>query len=241
VILTDHNHPDQAAPGVLESEIVAIIDHHNLGGLQTLRPVTMLCDPVGCTSTLIAELFQRYAAPLPPTLAGAMLGAILSDTVHFRSPTTTARDRAAVSWLEQQSGEHAPSLARALFRARLPHPVPAPSWWVRSNWKVYTFADQQIGIGQVELTDIEDMMPPVSELRRELQVAVGEEGLTAAFLLLTDILEQRSLLLAADPASEALATRAFGHPFVHERLPLPGVMSRKQQVMPPLAAALAAD
>jgi manganese-dependent inorganic pyrophosphatase len=240
VILTDHNHPDQTAPGATESQIVAIVDHHNLGGLQTLQPLMMLCEPVGCTSTLIAELFQRMGAPLAPGLAGAMLGAILSDTVHFQSPTTTQRDRNAAGWLEQQSGEAAAPLARALFRARLPDPTPPASWWVRSNWKVYTVGDQQIGIGQIELTDIAQVMPPTSALRQELQAAVREARLTTAFLLLTDILDRRSVLLAADDVGEAVAQRAFGGTFVNGELALPGVMSRKQQVMPPLAAVLAA-
>lgn len=240
VILTDHNHPDQMAPGATESQIVAIVDHHNLGGLQTLTPLLILCEPVGCTSTLIAELFERTGAPLSPALAGAMLGAIVSDTVHFQSPTTTQRDRTAAAWLEQQSGEGAAALARALFRARLPDPVPPASWWVRSNLKAYTVGDQQIGIGQIELTDIEQVKPPTSELRRELQAAVREARMTTAFLLLTDILERRSVLLAADEGGEAVAERAFGGAFVDHELALPGVMSRKQQVMPPLAAALAA-
>ncbi len=240
VILTDHNHPDQAAPGVTESEIIAIVDHHNLGGLQTLQPLTILCEPVGCTATLIAELFQQRGAPLEAALAGAMLGAILSDTVHFRSPTTTQRDRAAAAWLEQQSGEQATTLARGLFRARLPDPVPPPSWWIRSNWKAYTFDDQRIGIGQVELTEIEEVMPSAQELRKELQAVVREAGLTTGFLMLTDILERRSLLLAADGVGEALAMRAFDAPFIDDRLALPGVMSRKKQVVPPLLAALAA-
>jgi manganese-dependent inorganic pyrophosphatase len=240
IILTDHNHPEQMAPGATESQIVAIVDHHNLGGLQTLTPLLILCEPVGCTSTLIAELFERTGSPLSPGLAGAMLGAILSDTVHFQSPTTTQRDRNAAGWLEQQSGEGAAALARALFRARLPDPVPPASWWVRSNWKVYTVGDHQLGIGQIELTDIEQVKPPTSELRRELQAAVREARVTTAFLLLTDILERRSVLLAADEAGEAIAQRAFGGAFVHGELALPDVMSRKQQVMPPLAAVLAA-
>ncbi|NTW01034.1 MAG: putative manganese-dependent inorganic diphosphatase, partial [Oscillochloris sp.] len=93
VILTDHNHPEQAAPGITESQIIAIVDHHNLGGLQTLQPLAIHCDTVGSTCTLIAELYRQTGAPLPAALAGAMLGAILSDTVQFRSPTTTPRDR----------------------------------------------------------------------------------------------------------------------------------------------------
>lgn len=238
VILTDHNHPDQTVPGATESEIVAIVDHHNLGGLQTLQPLSMLCEPVGCTSTLIAELFQRCDAPLTPELAGAMLGAILSDTVHFRSPTTTPRDHAAAAWLEQRSGEQASQLARDLFRARLPTPIPPPSWWIHSNWKVYRVGDAQIGIGQIELTDVEQVMPPVTVLRNELQTAVREAGLRTGFLMLTDILDERSLLIAADAAGEELAARAFKASFVDGQLALPKVMSRKQQVMPILAASL---
>jgi manganese-dependent inorganic pyrophosphatase len=168
-----------------------------------------------------------------------MLAAILSDTVHFRSPTTTTRDREAVAWLEERSGLDATTLARSMFRARLPDPVPPPAWWITSNWKTYTFGDQQIGIGQVELADIEHVIPSISELRRELTAAARAQGLTTAFLMLTDILDERSILLAADTTGETLATRAFGGTFVEDQLALPNVMSRKKQVLPPLAAALA--
>jgi manganese-dependent inorganic pyrophosphatase len=239
VILTDHNHPDQTAPGVTESTIVAIVDHHSLGGLQTLQPLTVICEPVGCSCTLIAELYRRGGAPLPRPLAGAMLGAVLSDTVAFRSPTTTARDRAAAAWLAEVSGEPIEALARAMFRARLPDPPPPASWWVGHDWKVYRFGQNEIGIGQVELTDIEAVMPPVAELRAGLQQAMRRAGLAAAFLMLTDILEQRTLLLVADDAGALLAARAFGVEAADGRVLLPGVMSRKQQVVPPLAAALA--
>jgi manganese-dependent inorganic pyrophosphatase len=168
-----------------------------------------------------------------------MLGAILSDTVHFRSPTTTQRDREIVAWLEEQSGEDAAELARAMFRARLPDPAPPATWWISNNWKAFTFGDQQIGIGQVELTEIESLIPPKEELRQELRNAVRDQGLTTAFLMLTDILEERSILLAANAAGEALAERAFDTTFVDGQMALPGVMSRKKQVVPPLAGAIA--
>lgn len=239
VILTDHNHPDQTAPGVPESEIVAIIDHHNLGGLQTLRPLTILCEPVGCTCTLITELYQRHQLPLAPQLAAGMLAAILSDTVHFRSPTTTERDRRAVAWLEQQSGQDAATLARGLFRARLPRPTPPAAWWVESNLKTYTFGAHAIGIGQVELTDIEAVMPPIEQLHAELSRVVQQQRLTTAFLLLTDILGEYSLLLASDAQGEQLSTQAFGQPFAGGASRLEHVMSRKKQVVPRIAAVLA--
>jgi manganese-dependent inorganic pyrophosphatase len=118
VILTDHNHADQAAAGVSESEILAIIDHHNLGGLRTLMPLRMQVEPLGCTCTLIAEQYRRHRAPLIASMAGAMLGAILSDTVEFRSPTTTERDRKAAKWLAEKAGKDMGKLACSLFRAR---------------------------------------------------------------------------------------------------------------------------
>lgn len=238
VILTDHNHPDQAAPGVTESQILAIVDHHNLGGLQTLQPLAIHCDVVGCTCTLIAELYRQSGAPLPASLAGAMLGAILSDTVQFRSPTTTARDRAIAHWLEEQSGEQIDALARRMFRARLPEPIPPPSWWAARDRKIFSFGAMRFSISQVELTDVAEVMPPAEALREALQAGVAADGLDTAFLLLTDILEQSSLVIAANAAGEDLAQRAFtGTPTQHGLL-LPGVMSRKKQVIPPLAAVL---
>ncbi|KPV54329.1 hypothetical protein SE17_04415 [Kouleothrix aurantiaca] len=238
IILTDHNHPDQAAPGVAESQVIGIIDHHNLGGLQTLQPLSIHCEPVGSTCTLVAELYRQAGAPLTAALAGAMLGAVLSDTVQFRSPTTTARDRAIASWLADISGQSLEVLAHGLFRARVPHPIPPASWWVNRDSKVFAFGETRFSISQVELTDIAEVMPPADELRRALMNLVAEHGLTSAFVLLTDILDQSSILLAANPAGEASAMRAFGGSFVDGQLVLPGVMSRKKQVVPPLAAAL---
>ena len=239
VILTDHNHPGQAAPGVGESAVLAIIDHHNLGGLQTLQPLTIQIEPVGCTCTLIAEQYQAAGLAPEAKLAGAMLGAILSDTVQFRSPTTTPRDRAAAEWLAALSGEQIDTLARRLFRARLPDPSPPANWWISRDWKVYNVGAQRVGIAQVELVDVEAVLPPAEELRRELTAAVEREGLLTAFLMLTDILEGGSVLLAANAAGESLGRAAFGAPFVGGRITLPGVVSRKKQVAPLVAAALA--
>jgi manganese-dependent inorganic pyrophosphatase len=238
IILTDHNHPDQAAPGVAESQIIAIIDHHNLGGMQTLQPLSIHCDPVGSTCTLIAELFRWHAAPLTSALAGAMLGGVLSDTVQFRSPTTTRRDREIAAWLAEHSGQQIDELAHRMFRARLPDPIPPASWWVSRDMKIFAFSDVRFSISQVELTDVAEVMPPPNDLREALANLVAEHGLTTAFVLLTDILEQSSILLAANAEGDALAERAFSGNLVDGQLVLPGVMSRKKQVVPPLAAAL---
>jgi manganese-dependent inorganic pyrophosphatase len=239
VILTDHNHPGQAAPGVAESAVLAIIDHHNLGGLQTLQPLTMIVEALGCTCTIIAELYRRAGHAPEPPLAGAMLGAILSDTVAFRSPTTTPRDREAAAWLAELSGEQPDELAHSLFRARLPDPPPPAEWWVGRDWKAYTFGEATIGIAQVELVDVERVAPPVEELRRELAATARRGGLDTAFLILTDILEGGSLLLAADEAGERIATRAFGREFAGHQLSLPDVVSRKKQIVPRIAGAMA--
>ena len=239
VILTDHNHSDQAAAGVSESEILAIIDHHNLGGLRTLAPLRMQVEPLGCTCTLIAEQYRRHHAPLTGPMAGAMLGAILSDTVEFRSPTTTERDRKAAGWLAEKAGEDMGELARTMFRARLPSPSPPPRWWVHHDWKIYRFGGKEIGIGQTELTEIEKSMPPVKALRDELEMSAKESGLFMAVLVMTDILEERSLLLANDEKGLDLAGFAFNtSPDDSGLLALPGVMSRKKQVVPLLATAL---
>lgn len=130
-------------------------------------------------------------------------------------------------------------LARALFRARLPSPVPPPRWWVHHDWKIYRFGGQEIGIGQTELTEIEKFMPPVEALKEELRTTTKASGLFMAFLVMTDILEERSFLLAGDARSLDIASRAFKTlPDNSGLLGLPGVMSRKKQVVPTVAAAL---
>ena len=236
IILTDHNHPGQAAAGVSQSEILEIIDHHNLGGLNTLEPLRMLVEPVGSSCSLIAERYRRHEAPLTAGLAGAMLGAILSDTVEFRSPTTTSRDREIAAWLAGIAGEKIADLARSLFGARMPTPAPPPSWWVHHDWKIYRFGDKEIGIGQTELTDIEKSMPSVEDLRGELKKAAENSGLFMAVLMLTDILEERSLVLTHDDNGLDLTANAFNRPVnAAGMIELPGVMSRKKQFVPPLA------
>jgi len=159
--------------------------------------------------------------------------------VEFRSPTTTPRDRKAAQWLAEKAGEDIGRLARDMFRSRLPFPPPPPRWWVHHDWKIYRFGDKEIGIGQTELTEIEKCMPKVELLHDELWKAAKESGLFMAVLVLTDILEERSLLLVNDEKGLGLAAHAFSaSPNASGLLVLPGVMPRKQQVVPPLAAAL---
>jgi len=142
-------------------------------------------------------------------------------------------------WLSEKAGEDMGVLARALFRARLPSPSPPPRWWVHHDWKIYRFGGEEIGIGQTELTDIEKSMPPVKALQDELHASAKASGLFMAFLVMTDILEERSLLLANDERGLELASHAFKIlPDDSGFLTLPGVMSRKKQVVPTVAAAL---
>ena len=148
------------------------------------------------------------------------------------------RSRVA-AWLERHSGQVASTLARELFRARLPTPIPAATWWIESNLKTYTFNDQTIGIGQVEVTEIELVMPPIAVLRAEMTRVMQERHLLTTYLLLTDIVGEYSLLVAAEAHGERIAEQAFGQGFVDGYSRLDGVMSRKQQVIPQIAAVLA--
>jgi manganese-dependent inorganic pyrophosphatase len=159
--------------------------------------------------------------------------------VQFRSPTVTERDRTIAAWLSEKSGQQIESLAHSMFRARLPDPIPSATWWVNRDMKIFTFGEIRFSISQVELTHIAEVMPPAEELRNALADLANEQRLTSAFVLLTDILDQSSIMLAANSEGEAIAERAFGRTFHDGQLPLPGVMSRKKQVVPPLAAALA--
>ena len=163
VILTDHNHADQAAAGVSESDILAIIDHHNLGGLSTLTPLRMQVEPLGCTCTLIAEQYRRHRAPLTKPMAGAMLEPSCPIPWSFALPQPQSGTEKRRDGWPKRPGKYGGAGPRPVSGPPA-HPSPPPRWWVHHDWKIYRFGGKEIGIGQTELTEIEKSMPPVKAI-----------------------------------------------------------------------------
>ncbi|MDX6484263.1 MAG: manganese-dependent inorganic pyrophosphatase [Gaiellaceae bacterium] len=238
VLLVDHAERAQSVFGIEEAEIVEILDHHHIGSIETKHPVTAIFDPVGSTATLVTERFRQ--AGIEPTRPAAtmLMGAIASDTVLLTSPTTTARDRAAVGHLEGLLSLDAIAFGREMFeRSSDVSQVTAEDLVVRDLKEYELDGNRSLSVAQIETVG-----STLSERTGELLEAVEQHrkrhDQVLFALMVTDILARSTTLLVSGP--EQLAERAFGKPVVDGTIDLPGVMSRKKQVAPVLMAAASA-
>ena len=235
VLLVDHPAAAQSVPGVEEAEIVEILDHHHIGSIETRIPVRATFDPVGSTATLVIERFRQSGMEPTRPSATMLLGAILSDTVILNSPTTTERDHAVVAYLEQVLALDATEFGREMFENTSDlERVPAEEI-VGRDAKDYEAGGHTLRIAQVETVG-QDLEERRDELVDALDAVREREGHALVALMVTDIMGKNSKLYVSGerPAVE----RAFGRGQNGGVIDLPGVMSRKKQVVPPLLAAL---
>ena len=247
IVLVDHSQRAQSVEGLDTAEVVEMVDHHNLGDVETGAPIFVLADPVGATATLIAEMYLEptrwFHLPHPErvtldaTTAGLLLSAIISDTLLLRSPTTTARDRRALATLAEQTGVDPAALAQEMFAARSDISARSAGDLVGNDYKPYQFGGKAVGVAQVDVLSFEAVRGRYDELRAELAAAKARQGLDVYVLMMTDIIGEATDLLF-DPDSRAAVERAFGVPATDGYAHLPGVVSRKKQLIPPLAAVL---
>jgi manganese-dependent inorganic pyrophosphatase len=233
VILVDHAEQAQSVAGIEQAEIVEILDHHHIGSIETRLPVTATFDPVGSTSTLVAERFRLHAVEPSRESALMLLAAILSDTVILNSPTTTGRDREALRWLADRVGVDPIQYGREMFEASSDVSGVAADELVGRDAKAYEAHGATLCIAQVETVG-NGLMGRISELRIALEARCVAEGHRLMALMVTDVLTQGTELLVAGDVS--LAERAFAQSANDGVIELPGVMSRKKQVAPPLLA-----
>jgi len=236
VILVDHAEQAQAVIGIDEAEIIEILDHHHIGSIETRIPVTATFDPVGSTATLVVERFRQNGLEPSPTSALMLLGAVLSDTVILNSPTTTERDHAVVTYLEQALDVDAHELGRDMFESTADVSEVSAEEIVSRDAKQYQVGgDRTICIAQVEVVGhglLERKQELLQVLRRERE----RKELALYALMVTDVLEHGTeLLIAGDIAAVA---RTFGVEAEDSTIILPGVMSRKKEVAPKLMTAL---
>jgi manganese-dependent inorganic pyrophosphatase len=234
VLLVDHAEQAQSVPGVEKAHIVEILDHHHIGSIETRVPVRATFDPVGSTSTLVIERFiQAQVEPTMPT-ATVLLGAILSDTVILNSPTTTDRDREAVGFLADFVNVDPLTFGREMFESGSDAADASVDSLLGRDSKEYETAEGPMSIAQIETAGT-ILMDRLGELRQALQAQHDRNGHILSALMITDILEKHTqLLLAGDVGA---AERAFGKDAKDGIIDLPGVMSRKKQVAPPLLGA----
>lgn len=231
IFLVDFSDLAQAPQGMDKATVSGIVDHHKLGDVTTAMPLEAWIWPVGCTSTVLKNMYDFYGVPLDPAIAGAMMCAILSDTVIFKSPTCTDADKKAVDDLAKIAGIADPkAVGMEMFRVKSAVDNASMNDLVFRDFKDFDMGGKKVGIGQLEVIDL-SMLDNIKDGLREELMRVKGEGRHSVFLLLTDIMKEGSemLIISDDPS---VVQDAFGVEVNGDTVWLPGVMSRKKQVVP---------
>jgi len=230
VILVDHSDLSQAVEGMEDAKIVGIVDHHKLGGIKTSVPVEVLVRPLGCCCTIVKSLYDYYGKEISKEIAGLMLCAILSDSVIFRSPTTTDEDRkVAENLAEIAEVEDLEALGMEMFRVKSAVEGVSAKDLVARDYKDFDMGGKRIGVGQLEVVDLGMLDGREDELLEEME-SLKDDGRDAVFLMLTDIMKEGTMLLCVSKDA-GLREEVFGG---EGEGWYDGMMSRKKQVVPKL-------
>lgn len=238
VILVDHNERGQSIRGVEEADIVEVIDHHRIAEIQTAAPLYLRIEPVGCTCTIVAKMYQEKHIPIPRPMAGLMLSAIISDTLLFNSPTCTDLDRETAYKLAEIAGVDVKTYGESMLIAGSNISDMTPSEILSADRKRFTMGDYRVVISQINTGDFKGMFKQLRPVLAEMEACCQNEGYDLAVLIVTDIIMGGSEILVAGRARK-LAEAAFGIGENDISKFFPGVFSRKKQVIPPLMNAAA--
>lgn len=237
LILVDHNEISQAVDNLEDGQILEIIDHHRLGSLETMMPVYFRNQPVGCTATIIYQMFCEKGMEIPADIAGLLCAAIISDTLLFRSPTCTPADCDAAQYLAQLAGIHCEAFATEMFEAGSNMKAKSAEQIFFQDFKSYDVEKMKIGVAQINSMSQTDLEIAKEKLREYLDKAMEDQNLTVLFFMLTDILNETTELLCIGSGADRLVEEAFGAKVSNGSAILPGIVSRKKQLIPELLGA----
>lgn len=238
VMLVDHNEPAQSVDGLDKAELLEIVDHHRLGGLNTANPIFVHIEPVGCTATIITKMFDCQKVELPKKVAGLLLSAIVSDTVLFKSPTCTEQDKAAAEKLAVIAGVNLKEYGMAMLKAGADLGDLTPAQIAKTDSKPFSFGNYKAIVAQISVMDTADILAKKAELVAAMQELCQNEGYDMSLLMVTDIMEESTELVFVGEPKQLIAD-AFGKDASGDSIYLPGVMSRKKQIVPQLTEAAA--
>lgn len=240
IILVDHNEPAQAVDGLDQAEILEIIDHHRLGSLETVGPVYFRNEPVGCTATIVWRMYGEHGVEVPKKIAGLLLSAILSDTLMFRSPTSTPLDEAAARALAGIAGVDMAAYAEQMFEAGADLTGRTAEDVFFSDFKVFSRGDVRFGVGQSSYMTARSRAAAEALVAPYLPEALSQAGVPMVFFMFTDVQKQSTDLMFCGKDAAGIIGEAFHTDIQDGKAVLPGVVSRKKQLIPPLMAALQA-
>ena len=234
IILVDHNEKSQAVDGIGEAEILEIIDHHRLGSLETVSPVYFRNQPLGCTSTIIYQMYQEQGVEIPKEIAGLLLSAIISDTLVFRSPTCTPFDKGVAKRLAEIADVDIEDHAKKMFRAGSDFKNKTTEEIFYQDFKIFHTEDCDFGVAQISAMSGEELEQIGEQLRPFLPQVLGEKRLNMVYVMLTDILEESSKIIFAGEDAGKILAHAFKKQEDADGILLDGIISRKKQMIPTL-------
>jgi manganese-dependent inorganic pyrophosphatase len=236
IALVDHSDIIQAPANIMKAELVAIVDHHKIGDVTTNSPIFFYAQPVGCTCTVLNEMYKTAGIEIPKNIAGIMLAAILSDTVNFKSPTCTPADKAACADLAKVAGvSNMDELFMEMLKAKSSvDGIPARDLLFR-DYKDFDMKGNKVGVGQLELATLDQVAAIRADLYKEME-KVKSEGRHSVLLMLTDVVKEGTdLMVISDDAS--IIEKAFNNKLAGNSMWISGMMSRKKQTIPNLQKA----
>jgi manganese-dependent inorganic pyrophosphatase len=236
VVIVDTNNPAELPAGIAKADIRAIIDHHKLaGGIETAAPIEVTIRPLACTATVMHDLMGTDAQRMPDRIKCLMLSCILSDTLEFRSPTTTDHDRAVALKLAQELGISIPDYAAEMFAAKSDVSHLSDADLLRMDSKSYRLGGRELCISVLETTAPKAILDRKEGLKQAMGDVAREKGADQVLLFVVDILREEATLLVPNETVQSIAEASFGAKVTGDAVVLPGVMSRKKQIIPALS------
>ena len=238
VILIDHNDLAQAVDNLNTENIVEVVDHHRIGGFTNSKAIFFLIEPVGATGGIIANLYEQNKVPISREMAGLMMSAILSDTVLFKSPTSSPRDAAAVEKLAKIAGVDPMKFGLELLRIKTDITSKSAKDILMGDFKRFNFSGTKSGVGQIEVADLNDLTPKRASILAEMNKMKDSENLDMIVMILTDVMKGDSDLLFVGNAAAAQGfEKAFGGKIADNSIYREKLLSRKLEVIPLLEKA----
>ncbi|MBL9064004.1 manganese-dependent inorganic pyrophosphatase [Tabrizicola sp.] len=235
VVIVDTNNPAELPPSINEAKLQAIIDHHMLvGGIKTKTPIDITIRPLACTATIMHDLMGETLKKAPRGIKGAMLSCIISDTLEFRSPTTTGHDRHVAEMLAADLDVKIPVLASQMFEAKSDVSAFSDAELLRMDSKEYNVDGKELRVSVLETTAPKVVLDRKDSLMRAMEGVAKEDGADQVLLFVVDIIREEATLLVPNDLVKRLAEASFGAKVTGDTVVLPGIMSRKKQIIPAL-------
>lgn len=235
VVIVDTNNPAELPDGINDADIIQIIDHHKLtGGLETKAPIDITIKPLACTATIMHNLMGDNASKMPDNIKGAMLSCILSDTLEFRSPTTTEQDKALAEKLAADLKIDISAYASEMFEAKSDVGAFSDAELLRMDSKEYAVGGKEFRVSVLETTAPKLILDRKDSLMAAMVDVAKEDGADQVLLFVVDILNEEATLLVPNDLVKGVAEKSFGATVSGDTVVLPGIMSRKKQIIPNL-------